>query len=337
MNWVGASGATEKWRAELCELDVLFGQVYPPSVFDSLNRAGVLAHRVPGIDDIDAALTTPPAGGRARLRGEAVSRLAGRVGFTCAWTGVHDVRSRASLDLADPFATVAVWTAVATSPPIVSGLPADADALRQLADRLCAPDGYEDRRAYAAYAIELNNRGIALRGAGRLEGAVTVLRAALAVDVQVRPAGHPKLPHRRNNLAGALLMLGRLDEAVRVVSTAWAEIGDRYDRTSARVLTTRLILAMRLGEPTALFVGQLKTHLALQPLPDLADVDPRWTVAPALALLAHHLCDADMRLLRAITGFLNGESFEPLRALPAWTQAFPRPLDEPWPPTTPEA
>ena len=170
-----------------------------------------------------------------------------------------------------------------------------------------------------------------------MEGAVTVLRAALAVDVQARPAGHPKLPHRRNNLAGALLMLGRLDEAVRVVSTAWAEKGDQYDRTSARILTTRLVLAMRLGEPPALFLGQLKTHLAIQPLPDFADVEPRWIVAPALAVMAQHLGDVDMQLLHAITEFLNGESVDALRALPAWTRAFPRPLDEPWPLTTPEA
>jgi hypothetical protein len=94
---------------------------------------------------------------------------------------------------------------------------------------------------------------------------------------------------------------------------------------------------MRLGEPTALFLGQLKTHLAIQPLPDFADVEPRWTVAPALAVLAHHLGEAEMQLLHAITGFLNGEPFDALRALPAWTRAFPRPLDEAWPPTTPEA
>jgi hypothetical protein len=35
-----------------------------------------------------------------------------------------------------------------------------------------------------------------------------LMRAALATDLAVRPANHPKVPHRRNNLTGIVTLGG---------------------------------------------------------------------------------------------------------------------------------
>ncbi len=96
-------------RQELCELDMRFGQL-GTGIFAMLDREGVLAHRLSGIENIELAVTTPPADGRARLRGAWVQRLAGeRARYVCDWQGVWDRREGRVLDLSDPFATEEQW------------------------------------------------------------------------------------------------------------------------------------------------------------------------------------------------------------------------------------
>lgn len=103
-----------RMRQELFEVDTLFGLLCETGIFEALDRAGVLEHRVPGISqaEIEGAMSHPPAGGRARLRGEAVRRIAAADGTgTCDWTGVWDARACRRLDLLDPFESVERWTA----------------------------------------------------------------------------------------------------------------------------------------------------------------------------------------------------------------------------------
>jgi hypothetical protein len=96
-------------RRELCELDLRFGQL-GTGIFATLDRQGVLAHRLSGIDRIDQAVTTPPTGSRATLRGEWVQRLAGEQGrYVCDWQGIVDEQHGRGLDLSDPFATDGQW------------------------------------------------------------------------------------------------------------------------------------------------------------------------------------------------------------------------------------
>lgn len=98
-------------REQLLELDMRFGQLGPRGVFDSLDRAGVLTHRVPGIDGIETAMDTPPQGTRATVRGEVVRRLTAEgTRYRAEWTQVVDIDRGRVLDLGDPFEAEERWS-----------------------------------------------------------------------------------------------------------------------------------------------------------------------------------------------------------------------------------
>lgn len=100
-------------RDEFFEIETRFGQLGEAGVFNALDRAGRLAHHVPGIDRIDEAMTDPPEVGRARLRGLEVRRLAGSEGkYQCDWQGIWDFTERRWLDLSDPFKGAAEWQTI---------------------------------------------------------------------------------------------------------------------------------------------------------------------------------------------------------------------------------
>jgi hypothetical protein len=290
----------------------------------------------------------PPAEGRARIRGEVIARLSGRVpGAICAWNGIRDIASRRELDLTSPFAVAELWRALpekaSTPASLVAQLsvlttrqpsPAVSDWIRALTETLVAEADQEcaARRISGEDAIRLNNDGFALRNAGRLEDAEWLMRAALAVDRAVRPPGHPKLAHRQNNLGTVLLMLGRVAEARQEVTLAWLAGGGRYDLTSARVLTIRLTIAMVAGEPIEIFLGQLKSHLAIQPLPDFADVSRSWQFAQPLEMVAPALDSDAFALLKSIGDVVNGDRpAQSLEEVPLWQNAMALPLYLAWP------
>ena len=96
-------------RAELFEVDTRFGQ-FDTGIFTALDRAGVLHHHAPGVENIEHAMDNPPAVGRARVRGELVKRFVGCNGrYTCDWHGLWDLRAKQFLDLSDPFGTTQKW------------------------------------------------------------------------------------------------------------------------------------------------------------------------------------------------------------------------------------
>lgn len=97
-------------RQRLFEIDMRFGQLGERGIFNTLDRAGVLTHRVAGVDGIDAAVDTPPRGTRAAIRGAVVSRLTDAgTPYGAEWTSVQDVQHRRVLDLGDPFETEEKW------------------------------------------------------------------------------------------------------------------------------------------------------------------------------------------------------------------------------------
>jgi hypothetical protein len=105
------------------------------------------------------------------------------------------------------------------------------------------------------------------------------------------------------------------------------EAEPRYDLTTARVLTTRLILALIDRAPHAQIVGLLKTHLAIQPLPDFADVDRRWQMDSVLAAIAPRLDPEGHGLLDALARVLNHRrTVESLVEMPMWRDAPAEPL-----------
>jgi len=97
-------------RAELLEAEWRFGEIGPRSVFHALDQAGVLSHRVPGVENIEHAVENPPPIGRARVRGECIRRLSGQNGrYAAEWQSVTDRLEGRLLDLSDPFASEERW------------------------------------------------------------------------------------------------------------------------------------------------------------------------------------------------------------------------------------
>jgi hypothetical protein len=96
-------------RKELFELDFRFGHIGEGGVFEELDRAGVLTHDAPGVENIESAMTEPPSRGRARARGEHVKAVAGRQNFACSWTGIIDLTGGRKLDLSNPFVRRGRW------------------------------------------------------------------------------------------------------------------------------------------------------------------------------------------------------------------------------------
>lgn len=97
-------------RCELFEIDARFGQLGQNGIFEAMDGAGVLSHRLAGVDNIEHAMEHPPAVGRASVRGQCIRRLAGSNGrYVCDWQMVLDNHENRVCDLADPFATEEKW------------------------------------------------------------------------------------------------------------------------------------------------------------------------------------------------------------------------------------
>ncbi len=96
-------------RARLLELEIRYSQIGPKSLLGQLQTAGRVNHRMPGVTDVDRAMSHPPPSGRARLRGQLVTRLATGGGGRAGWDRVFDRENRRALDLSDPFETQERW------------------------------------------------------------------------------------------------------------------------------------------------------------------------------------------------------------------------------------
>src|SRR5688572_7060240 len=158
------------------------------------------------------------------------------------------------------------------------------------------------------------------------------MRCALAIDLAERHPHHVKISHRRNNVGTLLLMQGRIAEARELVTGAWPPFADHYDLTSARVLTTRLTIAFIERAPYRFFLGQLKSHLSTQPLPDFGDVDRFWQMQAVLDAVAQRLAADTLTLLSMIVDVVNVRStLETLERIPLWRDTPAQPLDAAWP------
>jgi hypothetical protein len=69
-----------------------------------MDRAGVLEHRIVSDEEIAAAIDTPPAAARGRVRGKEIQRLSSsqRRG-ACDWNRIVDISGSKVIDLSDPF------------------------------------------------------------------------------------------------------------------------------------------------------------------------------------------------------------------------------------------
>lgn len=106
----GNSAQLEELRQQLFEVDIRYGQLGERGIFAGLDRAGVLQHQFPGVDNFPHAMANPPNLGRARLRGMAIQRLSGRNHrASCDWAGVWNMAEQKFLDLSRPFEDAEHW------------------------------------------------------------------------------------------------------------------------------------------------------------------------------------------------------------------------------------
>jgi proteasome accessory factor A len=104
--------ALVKARNEVFELDAKFAALGDNGVFNALDRAGALRHKVRDLDVADAVVN-PPGDTRAAIRGRVVRELSEKgVRYGAEWTSVFDRDGRRELDLRDPFETQERWRAL---------------------------------------------------------------------------------------------------------------------------------------------------------------------------------------------------------------------------------
>ena len=348
-------------RRELCEIDARYGQLGDRSIFASLDAAGVLRHRVPGVEPLDSAVLDPPAGSRATARGRAVHLLADKgESLTCDWAGIWHGVGDCVLDLSDPFHCADEVTEATLEARLVQvrgtrkarrrGAPEgelgmhgafSASVLEDLGDVDGAEVMYRrelrqaERRCNgesAEVALACNQFGVFLRGRGRLDEAEVYQRRALELDERLRGESDAKIPHRLNNLAVVLVLQGKLDEAIPLLARAWRLKAGQHDLTSARVLWVRIAAAMCRGDAVEFYLGQLKTLLLDDPaLATTGGVSATWQIEPVIDQLGLHLRDEQIELLVTISAVFEDRALAPdLDRFLEWEGQPPLDPNVPW-------
>ena len=98
-------------RNELWELDLRFGQLGADGLFERLDGAGLLSHRLVGDADVERAMVEPPADGRAHLRGRMIADLRSRHGMEASWEYLRDRRRQRTFVMEDPAEARGFWRA----------------------------------------------------------------------------------------------------------------------------------------------------------------------------------------------------------------------------------
>jgi proteasome accessory factor A len=98
--------------AEICEIDTRFGELGSAGLFHRLDQAGVLDHRLPELGSVEDAMTSPPPGGRAEVRGRMIQELhpeEDRDRYKCKWDLILDQDDGRLFDMADPYGRNTKW------------------------------------------------------------------------------------------------------------------------------------------------------------------------------------------------------------------------------------
>jgi proteasome accessory factor A len=293
-------------RQKFFEIDTRFGQLGPHGIFQTLDQAGVLSHRVSDADNIELAVTQPPATGRAHLRGEVIQRLARAGNARCDWQCVMDYGKGRVLDLSDPFASRESWSALSREEP------SDSRRQRRLAELFAAeadsgnrrPDPFERRQDAADRILT-----------GDFAGAETIIRGLLAERFMV--------PSSLCHLARVLLMTGREAEAREKIAAAWDIHRDAPSYVVARMIFFQLVFAMldgaaMNGAEISAIVARIRAALSAP----AAHLD--WTILPMLDHLRPRLGETNYPFLKALADALSDSSALPeLDEFPQWRNTAP--------------
>jgi hypothetical protein len=276
-------------REKLLALDWKFGQIGkfgqngPNGIFDMLDAAGVLDHRISEEDDIERAMTEPPNSGRAQVRGNVIRRLAGVPNVRCDWQSVVNRAEAKVLDLSDPFTREELWRP-ANDSEIRYGLPQDPHIgifpfIRESRNS-GRPDPYSQRQeAYSCYQN------------GNYVRAVELLRGLVAERWE--------LPGTHCHLVRVLLMMDRTDEARQELNLALANRAEAPSCILPRILFLQCLFAMVDGAEFDGIVAQIKRALRAPG----AHLD--WTIRPLIDHMGPHLRQADAEFLRALADALS--------------------------------
>lgn len=166
-------------RQELFALDTRYSEIGGASLFESMDRAGVLEHACDDVTDIEEAVQAPPLGGRAELRGREVIRLwdkrkaiqpepepFNRSKVLCDWDGIWDHAEEKVLNLDDPFATKASWREMTSEEKLEHFSSAGSIVTRMLSQVLDLYDHGNYEQAHSVL-VQLNRVQHLLRGTQR--------------------------------------------------------------------------------------------------------------------------------------------------------------------------
>jgi len=257
-------------RRALFECDIRFGQLGGGGIFEALDRDGVLTHRLPGVGDIERAVEDPPARGRARVRGDAIRRLAGGNGhFMCNWTSIYNRAADTFLDLTNPFEQEERWCPASEFDEVA-----------------CDPG-----QVPAVGAVDWtwdNLRAEALESylAGRYEAAEQALNTLLARGFEVQST--------HCHLARLFLTQGQEDRARAHVAQAWDARAGAPSYVVARTVWLQTLLAVVDGGDWRPWIRALK-GLALE-----RGEMQAWSMEPVLDRLRRRLPFQDFEMMAAL-------------------------------------
>ncbi|MBP8128806.1 MAG: proteasome accessory factor PafA2 family protein [Candidatus Hydrogenedentes bacterium] len=142
LDWDGL-GQFLNLRLKFFEVDTRFGQLGEDGLFSSMDRDGILDHRMPEISHIEAAATEPPETTRAALRGKWIKELVTVGNSSADWTGVYNGSTQKWLDLSDPLCTSETWKTNDDRLGFMAaqlGIPPVPESFRRREERQPAPD-----------------------------------------------------------------------------------------------------------------------------------------------------------------------------------------------------
>ena len=284
-------------RESFFEIDTRFGQLGPKGIFQMLDHAGVLNHRVRGIEDFEQALTEPPALGRAHLRGQVVRRMAGADRVMCDWQHIFNYRDGQVLDLSDPFVEKESWR------------PLDQFEVRdgQMPRSFSGLHGFDRESGDSGGTSQYSRRVAALRcyQSGDYVGAETLLRRLVEEGYEVAS--------NHCHIARALILMNRDDEARQHVRLALEGVGGASPYVMPRILFFQWIFTTLDGSGASFVASNIKTAL------EAPGASSEWTIQPMLDHLRPRLGLANFRFLRALAKVISdGQAVSRLDAFPQW-------------------
>jgi len=266
-------------RGQFFELDTRFSQLGPKGVFSALDEAGVLDHRVPGIDNFEQAMEHPPAAGRAMLRGKVIRRLAGPQDCRCDWQRIVDLKELKQLDLSNPFTQDELWKPVTEAEAHAGVFPGDLQ------------DWVDPTHAGMFSSIGCRQRALECYLSGDYSAAEGLLRECAAAGFE--------LASTHCHLARTLMMQDREQDARGEIRRARASYGGEPPYVGPRILFFECLFAMLDGADGSHIVAQIKSRL----LQSNAHLD--WSIGPTLDHLRGRLGAQKHRFLCTMADALS--------------------------------